>query len=98
MSKNGPQFYVTFYSEFFGVQHHLVNEFYNTLKVQIDKVKREEEMKILTESQKGTNIFYINIPPQTRLTAIKCPSCQAPLELMPPCKCEHCGVMIELMK
>ncbi|MFX0141424.1 MAG: PCI domain-containing protein [Candidatus Hodarchaeota archaeon] len=41
---------------------------------------------------------YITIPPRTKLTALKCPSCQAPLDYMPPCKCEHCGVMIELMK
>ncbi len=41
---------------------------------------------------------YINIPPQTKITALKCPNCQAPLEFMPPCTCEHCGVLIELLK
>ncbi|MHA1757928.1 MAG: hypothetical protein ACTSVV_14230 [Promethearchaeota archaeon] len=42
--------------------------------------------------------FYINIKPQQKLTALKCPNCQAPLEYLPPSKCEHCGVMIELLK
>ncbi|NVM03038.1 MAG: hypothetical protein HWN67_11915 [Candidatus Helarchaeota archaeon] len=41
---------------------------------------------------------YITIPPRTKLTALNCPNCKAPLDYMPPCKCEHCGVMIELMK
>ena len=49
-------------------------------------------------TSKIADTVYITIPPRTKLTALKCPSCQAPLDYMPPCKCEHCGVMIELMK
>ncbi len=31
-----------------------------------------------------------------KLTLLKCPNCNAPLESKPPCKCDHCGVLIEI--
>ncbi len=35
---------------------------------------------------------------KAKLTALKCPSCNAILKERPPCKCEYCGAMIELMR
>ncbi len=98
IAKKRKPFYITFISGMSGWQVDLHDEFYSILKSRIDKIEKESELQKLKELQKPTNVFYINIPPQTKLAALKCPSCQAPLEYMPPCKCEHCGVMIELMK
>ncbi len=101
ITKTGQSFYVTFISGMSGWQVELHDEFYAILRSQLDRIQKEKELEELKKMQKPTNVFYINIPPQTKLsalTALKCPSCQAPLEYMPPCKCEHCGVMIELMK
>ena len=70
----------------------LNDEFHSILKSQLDKMQKEKEFEELKKLQKTTNVFYTNVPPQTKLsalTALKCPSCQAPLEYMPPCKCEH---------
>ncbi|MFX0137972.1 MAG: PCI domain-containing protein [Candidatus Hodarchaeota archaeon] len=33
-----------------------------------------------------------------KLTAMKCPNCNAPLESKPPCKCDHCGIIVDIMK
>ncbi|MFX1451978.1 MAG: hypothetical protein ACFFCM_14130 [Promethearchaeota archaeon] len=100
-AKSASPFYITFYSNMSGWQIELHDEFYAILKSQLDNIEKEKELERLKEMQKPTNVYYINIPPQMKLSALaalKCPSCQAPLEYMPPCKCEHCGVMIELMK
>lgn len=80
-------------------------EFYRLLNAQMEKIKEKEKLntvlkgiqEIKETNTVNTNIFHIHIPPRTRLTALKCPNCQAPLELMPPCNCEHCGVLIELI-
>ncbi|MHA1384798.1 MAG: hypothetical protein ACTSR3_13690 [Candidatus Helarchaeota archaeon] len=98
IAKKRKPFYITFQSYWSGWQTDLHDEFYSILKSQIKKIQKEEEIAKLKEIQKTIDIIYMNIPSQTRLTALKCPNCQAPLEFMPPCTCEYCGVMIELMK
>ena len=98
--KDGTTIYIVFWSTLWGGmwKPNLNSEFFSTLKVQLDKIKDQASLKQLEKIAKPANIFYINIEPKTRFATLICPSCQAPLEYMPPCKCEHCGVMTELMK
>ncbi|MFX0133430.1 MAG: hypothetical protein ACFFDN_07295 [Candidatus Hodarchaeota archaeon] len=71
-----------------------------TLTELIEKPKMEKQQIDLKEGLKAiknlSDTVFLKIPPQTKLKMLKCPGCQAPLEYMPPCKCEHCGARIEL--
>ncbi|NVM01190.1 MAG: PCI domain-containing protein [Candidatus Helarchaeota archaeon] len=79
----------------------------NIIESELKKILQDNKIKgrlisdriILREAPSTVEqTVYLTIPPKTRLTALKCPNCQAPLDFMPPCKCEHCGVMIEITK
>ena len=80
-------------------KNEIENEIKKLLKNGNIKGRLLSDRIILREpTSKIAETVYITIPPRTKLTALNCPNCKSPLELMPPCNCEHCGVMIELMK
>ena len=62
------------------------------------------ENKIISMVKKGSlkarlcsdRIILKDLTPE--LGVLKCPNCGAPLNSMPPCKCEHCGIMVVLKK
>ncbi|MHA1784664.1 MAG: hypothetical protein ACTSVY_03500 [Candidatus Helarchaeota archaeon] len=65
--------------------------FYQSFIQKFNAHKREADTQ-------SPNKVYLAIPPNTALTALKCPACKAPLKFMPPCNCEQCGILIELLR
>jgi len=87
-------------SQEFGIKiHEVENEIKNRIKDGTLKARLLSDKIVLRETTPTVEqTVYITIPPRTKITALNCPNCNAPMEYIPPCKCEHCGVMIELMK
>ncbi len=76
--------------------HHLMKAFMENIIMPMGMKKAKVFMEGVKTVQKISNALLLKVSPQTKLNMLKCPGCKAPLEYMPPCKCEHCGVMIEL--
>jgi len=55
-------------------------------KIEIHHLKKPKKKKISKKE-----------PPKSRTLVLRCPRCKEPLDLLPPCECENCGVYVEFM-
>ncbi len=95
-SKNG-----IFYQRGVNVYDDLSLQFWEHLVQLIDYPKIKDEKEKQKELFRKIEKFFIEMPSKIKiseLAALKCPSCKAPLQYLPPCECEHCGVLIELKR
>ena len=54
---------------------------------------------VLRETKEADlQVRTIDLKPGMKLSELKCPNCKKPVEYMPPCECENCGIMIDVKK
>ncbi|MHA1299741.1 MAG: hypothetical protein ACTSO9_09930 [Candidatus Helarchaeota archaeon] len=82
--------------DYFGISQEQVQSEIKYLLNKEEIIGRTTTNKLILNEEKPSQAIILSIPPQTKLSTLRCPRCNAPLTFMPPCKCDNCQVFIEL--
>ena len=83
---------INYIKDYYEVSFEKLAEFFNINEDFIEKIVKKLVLNKEIEAKLHSDCITLQ---KSDFEPIKCPNCHAPLEKVPPCKCEHCGFLIE---